>query len=219
MERGNAYPIIINDDVSVPSVGSGLVEPPPHLPATSSPPVSVPSVGSGLVELNAHISHLVDSTVSVPSVGSGLVELIIRPDLMNTCVVSVPSVGSGLVEHDWQKRHVSFCYVSVPSVGSGLVEPTQMTLVAPSSLCFSTLCRVGFGGALVITGEDEQPRSFSTLCRVGFGGARRPLPASAPAPVSVPSVGSGLVEPKQASANNRDTQFQYPLSGRVWWSP
>ena len=137
----------------------------------------------------------------------------------------------------------------------------------PHGQCrFSTLCRVGFGGAHLRHEDVGRHRRFSTLCRVGFGGApknkknkRAPLfqyPLSgrvwwSAAPftqviiilVSVPSVGSGLVEQNPPNRFNRkilcfstlcrvgfggapaaqpgrpsQEAFQYPLSGRVWWS-
>ena len=134
--------------------------------------------------------------------------------------------------------------VSVPSVGSGLVEHVSQRTVRRYCARFSTLCRVGFGGARLARAPRRARQGFSTLCRVGFGGARPPTAeTSRPDPfqyplsgrvwwsfvfvrasrcwcaVSVPSVGSGLVERRRRQRRSRMHKgFQYPLSGRVWWS-
>ena len=155
--------------------------------------------------------------------------------------VSVPSVGSGLVELTSSSAPVGGQKVSVPSVGSGLVERVCRCLSQPSRLFqyplsgrvwwssannpqqlqhfrFSTLCRVGFGGAPCQTGQRAGNVCFSTLCRVGFGGARGLIFWCIRVIVSVPSVGSGLVERSAQQASGGSIGFQYPLSGRVWWS-
>ena len=133
--------------------------------------------------------------VSVPSVGSGLVEQLVQKSSSAPLLVSVPSVGSGLVERSAAHVRPVDVPVSVPSVGSGLVErrprmpskiwhPFQYPLsgrvwwslvrlfAAGGSSSFSTLCRVGFGGAGIISSLLSLVACFSTLCRVGFGGAR-----------------------------------------------
>jgi len=99
------------------------------------------------------------------------------------------------------------------------VNPCRATAV---SLGFSTLFRVDAIGAFRhFTTNVLLVHRFSTLFRVDAIGALSALVSALffLLYVSVPSFGSMLLEPvEQAGRERHQEQFQYPLSGRCYWS-
>ena len=208
------------------------------------PHVSVPSVGSGLVELMTDFSKLKDTPkFQYPLSGrvwwssckrpglllaqmvfqyplSGRVwwsAVVLTADQAQLCFSTLCRVGFGGAPLWRRIRRTHRRFSTLCRVGFGGATAVLISSAARSR--FSTLCRVGFGGAPLIPRVVTRVDCFSTLCRVGFGGA-----ATATIMVDTCSCFSTLCRVGFGGAVKNENKskdvrvFQYPLSGRVWWS-